>query len=222
MEKRILIVDDEKNIRTTLNYCLLSEGYEIDFAVNGKEAIEILIQKEKKYDLILLDIKMPGINGMEVLRRLRACKNNTEIIMMTAYGSIKEAVEAIKLNAVDFIGKPFTPTQIKELIKKVFSREELKEKENCSFEELIELAKLYITNGNLEKSKEILEKAVSKNVNSPETYNLLGVIAESVGNTENAQKQYRASLAFNPSYEPAICNLERVTNAGESKDFNLG
>lgn len=221
MGKKILIVDDEKNIRTTLNYCLLSEGYEIDFATNGEEAIEILIQQEKKYDLILLDIKMSGIDGMEVLRRLRTCKNNTEVIMMTAYGSIKEAVEAIKLNAVDFISKPFTPNQIKELIKKVFYREDLKEKEDCSFEECIEFAKLQITNGNLSKAKEILEKAISKNISSPEIYNLLGIIAESTGDLENAQKQYRASLAFNPAYEPAICNLERVTNAEDSKDFDL-
>lgn len=153
MKKKILITDDEKNIRTTLNYCLSAEGFEIETASNGSEALELLLEQGKSYDLILLDIKMPDISGMEVLRKLRGADNKTNIIMMTAYGTIKEAVEAMKLNAIDFISKPFTPEQIRVLVKKVFSREELEEEKLETYEDYIEYAKLNIIGKNLKKEK---------------------------------------------------------------------
>ena len=113
-KKKILIIDDERNIRMTLTYCLESEGYQVDTAINGEEGLDILLNQKKIYDLILLDIKMPGKTGMEVLKELRENENKSNVIMMTAYGTIKEAVTAIKLNAIDFISKPFTPDQIKD------------------------------------------------------------------------------------------------------------
>ena len=120
MSKKILIVDDERNIRTTLKMCLSGEGYEIDTAVNGEDGLEKA--EKNKYDLIFLDIKMPGINGMEVLEELRNKENNSNIIIMTAYGTIEDAVKAMKLHAVDFVPKPFTPEEIRETTKKVFER----------------------------------------------------------------------------------------------------
>lgn len=96
---------------------------------------------------------MPDISGMEVLRKLRGADNKTNIIMMTAYGTIKEAVEAMKLNAIDFISKPFTPEQIRVLVKKVFSREELEEEKLETYEDYIEYAKLNIIGKNLKKEK---------------------------------------------------------------------
>lgn len=212
MKNKILIVDDEKNIRTTLTYFLSEEEYEIDTADDGEQAISILIGEEKRYDLVLLDIKMPYISGMDVLRRLRASKNNTNIIMMTAYGTVKEAVEAMKLNVIDFISKPFSLEEIKKIIIAVLSRENLTENTLYTFEQYIEFAKLNITNNNFIKAEEILKQAIGKNVISPESYNLLGIIAEYNGNFEIAQKYYRAALAFDPSYKLALANLERITD----------
>lgn len=212
MKNKILIVDDEKNIRTTLTYFLSEEEYEIDTADDGEQAISILIGEEKRYDLVLLDIKMPCISGMDVLRRLRASKNNTNIIMMTAYGTVKEAVEAMKLNVIDFISKPFSLEEIKKIIIAVLSRENLTENTLYTFEQYIEFAKLNITNNNFIKAEEILKQAIGKNVISPESYNLLGIIAEYNGNFEIAQKYYRAALAFDPSYKLALANLERITD----------
>lgn len=116
---------------------MTAEGFEIETASNGAEALNMILEQKKNYDLILLDIKMPDMDGMEVLRRLRATKNKTNIIMMTAYGTIKEAVEAMKLNAIDFISKPFTPEQIRMLVKKVFLREELEEEKLKTYEDYI-------------------------------------------------------------------------------------
>lgn len=223
-KKKILIIDDERNIRITLTYCLEAEGYEIDTAVNGEEGLDILLNQSKSYDLILLDIKMPGKNGMEVLKELRDNKNNSNIIMMTAYGTIKEAVTAIKLNAIDFITKPFTPDQIRNLVSKVFSREHLQEDRLNTFEEYIEFAKLNIINKNFDKAINALKVAISKEPSLPETHNLLGVIEECRGYIEEAQKYYRAALALDPSYEPANSNLERTVTELETffNDIKLG
>lgn len=208
MSKKILIVDDERNIRTTLKMCLSGEGYEIDTAVNGEDGLE---KAEKdKYDLIFLDIKMPGMNGMEILEELRKRGNKTNIVIMTAYGTIEDAVKAMKLHAVDFIPKPFTPEEIRETAKKVFERENLEENKLRTFEDYVEFAKLNIITNNFEKAEEILKQAVGKDPSSPITHNLLGVISEYKGDVSQAQKYYRAALALDPTYKPAESNIRRT------------
>lgn len=208
MSKKILIVDDERNIRTTLKMCLSGEGYEIETAVNGEDGLE---KAEKdKYDLIFLDIKMPGMNGMEVLEELRKRGNKTNIVIMTAYGTIEDAVKAMKLHAVDFIPKPFTPEEIRETAKKVFERENLEENKLRTFEDYVEFAKLNIITNNFEKAEEILKQAVGKDPSSPVTHNLLGVISEYKGDVSQAQKYYRAALALDPTYKPAESNIRRT------------
>ena len=208
MKKRILIVDDEKNIRTTLKMCLSGEEYETETAADGEEGLKKA--EENKYDLIFLDIKMPGINGMEVLEELRKKGNKTSIVIMTAYGTIENAVRAMKLHAVDFIPKPFTPEEIRETTKKVFERENLEENKLRTFEDYIEFAKLSIISNNFEKAEEILKQAVGKDPSSPVTHNLLGVISEYKGDVQQAQKYYRAALALDPTYEPAESNIRRT------------
>jgi DNA-binding NtrC family response regulator len=79
--------------------------------------------REKEFGLILLDIRMPGVDGMEVLRRVRESRPDIRIIILTAYGTIELAVEAMKLGAVDFIQKPFVPEQIRESVARVMSAE---------------------------------------------------------------------------------------------------
>lgn len=222
-KKKILIIDDERNIRMTLTYCLESEGYQVDTAINGEEGLDILLNQKKIYDLILLDIKMSGKTGMEVLKELRENENKSNVIMMTAYGTIKEAVTAIKLNAIDFISKPFTPDQIKALVAKVFSRENLQEDKLNTFEEYIEFAKLNIIEKKFDKAIEALRIAISKESGLPDTHNLLGVIEEYKGNVDEAQKYYRAALALDPSYEPANSNLDRITELESIiNDIKLG
>jgi CheY-like chemotaxis protein len=120
--ERVLIVDDEGNIRLTLSRSLESLGMEIQTAVNGEEALEKL--QEDEFELLLLDLKMPGIDGMEVLHQVQERWPKTRVIVITAHGSIDSAVEAMKLGAVDFIQKPFSPSEIRELVTKVLRREQ--------------------------------------------------------------------------------------------------
>jgi len=110
----VLVVDDEKNIRVTLRESLKSLGFEVETAINGEEALELAARRT--YELILLDLKMPGMHGMEVFRQLRERSPSTAVVLVTAHGSVEAAVEAMKLGAVDFLQKPFAPQEIREVV----------------------------------------------------------------------------------------------------------
>ena len=115
MEK-ILIVDDEKNMRLILNKILSKEGYEIYRAENGNQALKEV--KKSSPDLVLLDLKLPDINGIEVLEKIKQHDNSIIVIILTAYGDIKNAVEAMKLGAYDYLKKPFDNEEMILVIKK--------------------------------------------------------------------------------------------------------
>ncbi len=104
--KRILVVDDEKNICMVLKMLLEDDGFTVITASTGREAIEYLSGGEV-IDLIITDLKMPDIDGMGILDFLREIENGIPLILITAYGSIEAAVDAMKKGAADFITKPF-------------------------------------------------------------------------------------------------------------------
>ena len=100
----ILIIDDEKSIRKTLTEILSYEGYKIDEASDGEEGLKKF--KEKAYDLVLCDIKMPKLDGIEFLERARQINDEVPIIIISGHGNIETAVEAVKKGAYDYISKP--------------------------------------------------------------------------------------------------------------------
>jgi len=106
--QRILIIDDEANIRQTMQMALEAEGYQVETAADGPEGLR-RFQEATGWDLVLLDQRMPGMEGLEVLRRVRETDPNACVIMATAYGTIELAVDAMKAGARDFLRKPFTP-----------------------------------------------------------------------------------------------------------------
>ena len=211
INKPILIVDDEKNIRLTLSQALETLGTEIDTAANGEEALAKL--KEKEFGSILLDIRMPGMDGMEVLHRVREIRPDIRVIMITAYGTVESAVEAMKLGAVDFLQKPFDPEEIRELVLRVMDREKLDEHHLADYASRLELAKKCIGNRLFDAAAEHVRKAIFVDTSRPEAFNLLGALMEIQGDRAEAQKNYRAALSLDPSYEPAIQNLHRSTTA---------
>jgi DNA-binding response OmpR family regulator len=210
--RSVLIVDDEKNILLTLSQSLEVLQLETDTATNGEEALTKL--KEKDFSLILLDLRMPGINGMEVLGQVREIRPDIRIIMISAYGTIELAVEAMKLGAVDFIRKPFSPEEIRALVSRVLDREKLDEQKVADYGSSIELAKKSIGNRHFDAAIEHARKAISLDPSRPEAFNLLGALLEIRGGRNEAQKNYRAALSLDPSYAPAIKNLERSTSWG--------
>jgi DNA-binding response OmpR family regulator len=209
-DKSVLIVDDEKNIRLTLSQTLETLEVETDTAADGEEALAKL--KEKEFGLILLDLKMPGMDGMEVLRQVSKIRPDIRIIILTAYGTVELAVEAMKLGAADFIQKPFTPEEIRELVSRVLDREKLDEQKVVDYGSSIELAKRCIGDRYFDAAIEHVRKAISLDPARPEAFNLLGALMEIQGDRIEAQKNYRAALSLDPSYEPAIKNLQRSTD----------
>jgi len=138
------VVDDEQNIRKMLVRVLSSEGYTIKEAANGLEALKKL--EGENCSLVLLDLKMPGLNGIEILRKIKEYDPNLPVIMMSAYGSIAEAVEAMKLGALDYLIKPFDIEELKIIVKRAIKQYELKveniyyreeEEKRFNFEEII-------------------------------------------------------------------------------------
>jgi len=113
MSGRILVVDDEKNIRRTLQLVLEGEGYEVEEAPSGEQALGIL--DDELMDLIILDVKLPGIDGIEVLRRMRGAGGDladVPVLMISGHSSVNEAVQAVRLGATDFFEKPLDRDRI--------------------------------------------------------------------------------------------------------------
>ena len=122
MAKRVLIIDDEENIREMTRLALEATGYEVGEAESGLEAFAV-IGTDASWDAVLLDQKMPGMVGTEVLRRLKVMLPATRVIMMTAFASIDLAVEAMKLGASDFVRKPMTPETLRNAVAAALSKE---------------------------------------------------------------------------------------------------
>ena len=125
--KRLLVIDDEANMRHMLSTVLKKADYVVDTASNGSEGLQLI--EQATYDFILCDIKMPKMNGMEFLKASRDKIGTGTVIMMSAYGSIDTAIEAMKLGAYDYISKPFKTDEVYLTLKKAEERESLK-KEN--------------------------------------------------------------------------------------------
>lgn len=206
----VLVVDDEKNIRLTLTQALDSPELRIDTAVNGEDALQKIAMTN--YRLLLLDLKMPGIDGMEVLKRIGESRPDIRIIIITAHGSIDSAVEAMKLGAVDFLQKPFAPNEIRSLVTSVITRETLSEEKANDYSTFLELAKRAISDRHFDAAKALVGKAISLDNSRPEAMNLLGALHEISKTTSEAQKYYRAALALDSTYKPALDNLHRSTS----------
>jgi CheY-like chemotaxis protein len=205
----ILIVDDEKNIRLALSMSLEKLEIPLEMAASGEEALEKLAQGE--YELMLLDLRLPGLDGMEVLRRVSQQLPDLKVIIITAYGSIDLAVEAMKLGAVDFLQKPFDAGQVREMVRRILE----KPREAHGYWDYLALAKKRINEGYLEIAGVYAQKAVFLNPDRPEALNLLGGIAASKGNRQEAEEYYRAALARYPHYTPAKLNLDRLAGTRE-------
>lgn len=203
----ILVVDDEKNIRLTMSQALEALKIPVQTAVNGEEALQKL--REGTFALVFLDLKMPGMDGMEVLRRIKSNWPRIRVVIITAHGTIQSAVEAMKLGAVDFLQKPFSPKEIRELATEIMDRETLNEGNVSDYPELVELTKRYITDCNFIQARETARKAIAVDPGHPEAYNLLGALLEIDGNRQEAQKFYCMALDIDPSFTPAMENLER-------------
>jgi len=221
MEKPlILIVDDEKNIQLMIRRTLETEEYDIELTNSGKEALDKL--QEHEFTVMILDLRLPDMDGIQVLKEMNSPSGNPDVIMITAHGSIDIAVEAMKLGCLDFIQKPFDAADLRKIVNQLLERKNLSYQQNLRFESLIEVAKLETRERHYAKARELIREALGLNPDNSEAYNFLGVLYEIGDDLPKAINAYQTSLRLNPENANAKANLNRITtlNSGSGMIFS--
>ena len=152
----MLIVDDEESVRDSLYNWFIEDGYEVDCAANAKEAL--MKVEAGKYDIILADIKMPGMDGLEMHRRLRERNSDAIVIIMTAFASVETAVQALKDGAFDYITKPFDPDDLSHLIRNAAQQISLKNENEALKNRIVSLENIEDIVGNSEEMIRVLKE----------------------------------------------------------------
>lgn len=118
---KILVLDDEEIVRVSCKKCLTPEGYDVDVAANGVEGLAMT--ENNRYDVILTDLKMPDMDGMEFLVKVKERHPDTKVIMITGYSTVEHAVKAMRMGAFNYIEKPFTPDALIDAVKEAMAGE---------------------------------------------------------------------------------------------------
>jgi len=202
----ILVVDDERNIRNNLAMVLDAEGYKVDKCANGDDAI--LSVKQGRYDIAFVDIQMPKIDGLELLRYLRGLRPKMPVVILTAYGTVHRAVEAMKLGAVDFFEKPFDPKAIQLLCQEILEREKVGS--SGTVDDLLRLAALARQRKAFTEARVHLKIAMMRDFTRPEPYYELGSLAEEEGQVSHAVQYYYMALEAQSDFAPARGALTRL------------
>lgn len=116
---KILVVDDEEGARELFHTILTDEGYEVTLAVNGEEALSYF--KSAPFDLVVTDIKMPVMDGLQLLQEIRKTGSKADVIMVTAYGEVESYLKAMSLGAAEYINKPIRIKELKRIVHKVLT-----------------------------------------------------------------------------------------------------
>ncbi len=218
---RILIVDDEPNVRLVFRTALESPDHTIATAEDGASALKAL--SESAMDLVLLDLNMPILDGMEVLRKLRESGNEVPVVIITAHGSVPNAVEAMKLGAIDFLTKPISPDHLRRMVAEVLHRHVSRTADPAApprhgdppatavgtFAGHLTLAKRALNRRGFDEAELHLKQAIGLEPGSAEAHNLMGVLHELRNEHDASYREYKAALKGDRHYEPALHNMTR-------------
>lgn len=174
--KQALIVDDTKSIRVLLTKALEHKGFSADLAASGLVAMDML--KAQPYDVVFLDMKMPGLSGKHVLNWMVQRGITTPVVVITAFGTVKNAVECTRLGASAYLQKPFTVEKIHRLLA------ELEPPRSNATQEASQL----LEGGHWEKALPLLSSALAVSPANPEIYRLMGLAYRQSGHVEQADK----------------------------------
>lgn len=155
----ILIVDDEASVRDSLYNWFIEDGYHVECAKDAKDAL--LILESENFDIILADIKMPGMDGLEMLKRIKSLKNDAIVIIMTAFATVDTAVQALKDGAFDYVTKPFDPDDLSHLIRNASKQILLAEENEVLKEKVVSLENVEDIIGKSEAIKQVLREIES-------------------------------------------------------------
>lgn len=171
MKHRILVVDDEESIREFLEIMLRKEGYEVTSAEDGERAIELF--KKKSFDMVITDLQMPKVTGLELLKYVKEQAPDTVMLMITAFGSTETAVEAMKLGAYDYITKPFKIDEVRINIANALRSKSLEGENRILKKELTKENGLHNLVGNSEAMHRVFEM-IRRVSNTPTTVLITG------------------------------------------------
>jgi len=212
MDQRILIVDDEPNVRMSYRAALeLERGYVIEEANSAFTALEKLVAG--RFDLAILDMRMPEMDGLELLAKMRERGLSTPTVIITAYADLPHAVKATKLGAIDFLQKPLTPLQLRNVVAELVTRHqdlELDAVERKDYAYHLRSAKRAINLRDFEAAKRSLRRALYLDDRSAEGFNLAGLVAELSGDFRIAARYYEQALRINKDFAPAQQNAKRI------------
>jgi DNA-binding NtrC family response regulator len=155
----ILIVDDEESVRDSLYSWFIEDGYRVECAENARRALSML--ESDSFDIILADIKMPGMDGLEMLRRIKLLKSDSIVIVITAFATVDTAVQALKDGAFDYITKPFDPDDLSHLIRNASKQISLTEENENLKKKVVSLENIEDLIGNSEAMKKVLKEIES-------------------------------------------------------------
>jgi FixJ family two-component response regulator len=225
MSSRILIVDDETNVRLNYRITLETEGYEVFEASTSASALRELI--ERPFALAILDLRMPGMDGLELLAKMREVGITVPATIVTAYSDVPNAVKAMKLGAIDFLQKPLRPEDLRRIVAEILKRHELRNDHPAeTFNSHIVAAKRCLNLRSFALARIHLAKALELNTKSVEAFNLAGVLAEMLDDYDKAKKYYGQAIRLDKNYEPAQQNMRRLFElqhfGSSSEPFNLG
>jgi DNA-binding NtrC family response regulator len=151
----ILIVDDEESVRDSLYNWFIEDGYHVECAQNAKKALTTL--ESESFDIILADIKMPGMDGLEMLRRIKLLKSDSIVIVMTAFATVDTAVQALKDGAFDYVTKPFDPDDLSHLIRNASKQISLADENEALKKKVVSLENVEDLIGGSEAMKLVLK-----------------------------------------------------------------
>ncbi len=197
-KKNILVVDDEKNIRFTVTHALTSDEFEIDEASNGIEGLKK--SQERSYDLLLVDLRMPGMTGIEMLREIRRRKEDTPpAVVITAYGIPQQLLEAASLGAIDYVRKPFSIQTLRSIVRTILDRINLPgDFLPVTATEHLEVAKRKLMFGDGDGAKKHLQQAIALDPRNGEDFLLLGVCLLLEENRDQAKEAFQRALMIDP------------------------
>lgn len=181
--KNVLIVDDTKSIRELLAKCLELNGFAPVMAENGKTALELLFRQQ--FDLVFLDIKLPVVSGTEVLRRMREKGVQIPVVIITAFGNIKNAVDCTRMGAVAYVQKPFTANRISSVLDELHMTDE-----GAARPPYMEEVRVLMQKDRFEEVKKVLQTLLSDNPLDAEVYHMLAQTCDKLKQEEEAA-QYR-------------------------------
>jgi DNA-binding NtrC family response regulator len=213
---RALIAEDEPNVRLVLRTALESNGWRVTAAADGESALAWVGQEH--FDVVLLDLRMPGTDGLGVLGRLRERGDGTPVVVVSAHSRPADVVQAMKLGAADFLPKPVTPDALRRTLAGVLARDddgagEARGPAPDRPRGLLTSAKRALRHRLYHRAGVLLREAIHEDPRSAEPRYLLGVLREVEGKGKAAAEAYRDALRVDPGYEPAKLHLMKYDGA---------